>query len=295
MISVVMPTYNAFASFLKESVGSILDQSFRDFEFIIIDDCSTDETRDYLDSLLDPRVRVIRNDVHLGVTKSLNIGFREARGKYIARMDSDDISRSDRFEKQLAFMESHPDVLVCGSRVSYTREDTRVCRKKQEDMEGYRIRMLFSNPGPVHPTAFFRHESLLRHHIQYDENLMYAQDYGMWMTISQYGKIYTLPDKLLFYRKHGKQISKMHREEQIRCDKTTQEKLLCRLVDGVTEKELDIHYRYSTGYYRGLRLTKEVIAWYMKLIRANNRRGIYDRMRFRKAVCKILLRTFIRS
>ena len=84
LLSVVMPTYNSSVSILKEAVDSILNQSFRNFEFLIIDDGSFDETLDYLDRLTDPRIRIIRNKRNIGITKSLNIGFREARGKYIA-------------------------------------------------------------------------------------------------------------------------------------------------------------------------------------------------------------------
>lgn len=85
-ISVVMPTYNTDVPILREAVDSILAQTFRDFEFLIIDDCSTNESVEYLNTLTDPRIRIIRNETNMGITKSLNIGFREAKGKYIARM-----------------------------------------------------------------------------------------------------------------------------------------------------------------------------------------------------------------
>ena len=98
-ISVVMPTYNTEVSILKEAVDSILNQTFGDFEFIIIDDGSTNNSVEYLKSLQDQRVKIIRNDTNIGITKSLNIGLRAAKGKYIARMDSDDIAFPDRFEK----------------------------------------------------------------------------------------------------------------------------------------------------------------------------------------------------
>ncbi len=300
VISVVLPSYNASVPFLKEAVDSILHQTFQDFELIIVDDCSTDETPAYLSGLSDPRIRVIRNDVNLGTTRSLNIGFGEAGGTYIARMDSDDISRADRFEKQLAFMESHPDVIVCGSQVTRRLEDLRPGEsaapagpgreKEPEDMESYRVRMLFSNPGPAHPTAFFRREALLRYQLRYDESLRYAQDYDLWMRISRIGRICILPEALLFFRSHGNRVSKRFREEQIRCDRITQRKLLSRLLDHVSERESEIHYLYSTAYYRGLPLTGEVLRWYRKLLRANARRQVYDQAKLRRAVNRILFR-----
>ena len=291
-ISVVMPTYNTNVSVLREAVDSILAQTFRDFEFLIIDDGSTNESVAYLNTLADPRIRIIRNETNIGVTKSLNIGFREARGKYIARMDSDDISFPERFEKQLAFMESHPDVIVCGSRVkNFTDKllaNQRVRVKKEiEDMESYRVRMLFSNPGPNHPTAFFNREMLIRYNIYYDEELVYAQDYGMWLTVSQYGRVCKLPEVLLYYRVHTDQISKTHRERQIQCDKMTQRKLLTQLLGNVSEKELDLHYFYSTGYYREAPLTPQCIQWYNRLIAANEQRRIYDQKKFKQRIVQI--------
>jgi len=280
-ISVVMPTYNTNVSVLREAVDSILAQTFRDFEFLIIDDGSTNESVAYLNTLADPRIRIIRNETNIGVTKSLNIGFREARGKYIARMDSDDISVPERFEKQLAFMESHPDVIVCGA---FTKDftdkpsaDQRVGVKKGiEDMESYRVRMLFVNPGPTHPTAFFNREMLIRHNIYYDEELVYAQDYGMWMTVSRYGRVCILPEVLLFRRMSDNRISNVHREKQIECDKATQRKLLTELLGTVTEEELTLHNFYSTLLPPEATMNPQISKWYGRLIAANKHRRIYN-------------------
>lgn len=295
LISVVMPTYNTSVPFLREAVESILAQTLADFELILIDDGSTNDAPAYLDSLTDPRIRLIRNERNLGITKSLNLGFRAARGKYIARMDSDDVSVPDRLERQFAFMERHPEIVVCGSKVSFDRGDTLPVQKKPSDMEDYRIRMLFRNPGPAHPTAFFRRETLIQHQIEYDERLKYGQDYGMWETLSRIGQIYTLPDKLLYFRKHDGSISVVHRSEQIQCDMLTQKKLLSRLLDQVLPAEQEIHYRYSTGYYSGQPMTDAVGAWYRRLIAANRQKRIYDCRRFNKSVYHIMLRTILQQ
>ena len=282
-ISVVMPTYNTSVPILKEAVESILNQNYQDFEFLIIDDGSVGETEKYLNSLTDSRVRIIRNNYNIGITKSLNIGFQEAKGKYIARMDSDDISMPDRFEKQLEFMETHLDVIMCGTNVTFEKGNVSLY-KPLNDMEMYRIRLLFTNPGPFHSTAFFRHEELLRQNIKDDEQLTYAQDYDMWVQISQNGTIYTLPETLLYYRRHQNQISKAHWKEQCRCAKIIQKKLLSKLVENVTERELDIHFRFSTRYYHDVIMTDEVKGWYLKLIKANNRKGIYNKSKFNRYI-----------
>ena len=283
-ISVVMPTYNTEITILQEAVDSILSQTFRDFEFIIIDDCSTDDSYDYLQSLSDERIRLIRNPQNLGITKSLNIGFKEAKGKYIARMDSDDISLPTRFEKQFAYMESHPDVIVCGTGVKWIGERSDIVRQKITDMDDYRIRTLFYNPGPFHPTAFFNRELLLRYHIAYDERLPYAQDYNLWSDICRIGPMYILEDVLLLYRMHRKQISGTQSELQRQCHKSINKKLLCELLGDVSEEELDLHFKYSSGYYRDVKVNKEMKCWFHKLVEANDRVGVYDKKKFERYV-----------
>ena len=157
-ISVVMPVYNTPVDILREAVDSILCQTFRDFEFIIIDDGSEDATRLYLQNLKDDRIRLIRNHQNLGITRSLNTGLREAKGKYIARMDGDDIALPERLEKQYRFMETHPKVFMCGTNVEFFGAYSRVTKSRIKDMDHYRISALFTYPGPAHPTAFFNRE-----------------------------------------------------------------------------------------------------------------------------------------
>ena len=291
-ISVIMAQYNTDIPMLKEAVESILNQTFRDFEFIIVDDGSTDDSGSYLRSITDERVKIIWSPQNNGITKSLNIGLRASKGKYIARMDADDISLPTRFEKEFAFMEAHPDVIACGARIgildnaSKKVSETRITGK-QGDMEYYRVRMLFINPGPVHPTAFFRHEKMIENGITYDEMLRYAQDYGMWETLSHYGRIVTLDDVLLYHRMHEKQITTARRAVQMQCDKMTQRKILTALLGQVTDEELDLHYSHSTGYFMDVIITPEVSAWYDRLIRANRSKHIYNQRKLKKYILKI--------
>ena len=288
-VSVVMPTYNTPVPLLQEAVESVLDQTLRDFEFIIIDDGSTDGSVGYLLGLTDPRIRLIRNESNLGITKSLNIGFRAARGKYVARMDSDDVSLPTRLEKQYDYMETHPGVIACGSRTAEYGKRPSVRQIPYESRENYRIRTLFSNPGPAHATAFFDREKLVRHHVAYDEQLIYAQDYGMWASIVEYGEVVKLPEVLLYHRSHPGQISKAHRQKQIECDKLTQEKLLRALLGEVSEEEIDLHYLYSAGYYRHAAIDEAVLNWYRRLIDANDRKGVYDKKRFRRYIYGVII------
>lgn len=275
-ISVLMPVYNTPIPFLREAVQSILDQSYQDFEFLIVDDGSTGETRQYLEQLHDPRIRLIRNEKNLGITKALNIGLRAAQGRYIARMDGDDVSYPERLEKQLAFMRSNPDVVVCGSRL--LTEDNKTTRLDvcSESREQYRVRLLFSNPGPAHSTAFIDREVLCANSIEYDEKLVYAQDYGLWSTLISYGRICILPEILLLRRRGDDSITVRHRAEQSRCDQMTQKRLLSQLLGDVTDEDVVFHYIHSTGRFPEAIMTPEAVRWYQRLLAANRKRGIYD-------------------
>ena len=292
-ISVVMPTFNTTVAVLQEAVESILSQTFRDFEFIIIDDGSTDDSYDYLCGLHDDRIKLIRNPYNQGITKSLNIGLSHSRGKYIARMDSDDIALPYRLERQFAFMESHPDVIACGSNVEIFGAESFTTHNSVTDMEVYRIRMLFSNPGPIHPTAFLRREQLLRYHIKYDETLIYSQDYGLWVDISRLGKVCILEEVLLKRRIHPHQVTKTRRKVQIQCDQITQGRLLKELLGTVTSEELAFHYLYSTGYYKNVTINTEILDWYKRLVEANDRIGVYDKKKFRDYVYNTVLKRII--
>ena len=275
-ISVIMPVYNTTTEYLKESVNSILSQTYQNIEFIIIDDGSTDDTQSYLQSIEDERIKLVRNSKKLGITKSLNIGLRMAKGKYTARMDSDDISLPLRLERQYAYMEKHPDVIACGTKVEYFGEQRGIHGSIIDNMERYRVKMLFVNPGPFHPTVMYRNDLLKRFNILYDEKLEYAQDYGMWKTIINYGKISVINETLLRYRIHKKQVTSEHRETQIRCDQVVQRELLLELLGSITDDEMNMHYYHSTGYYREASIGPDILRWYKRLISANREKRLYD-------------------
>ena len=165
-ISVIMPVHNPNAEYFKESVSSILNQSFSDFELLIIDDDSDISISELLSEFCDKRIRILRNKKNLGIASSLNYGITEAKGKYIARMDGDDISMPNRFQKQYSYMEKNPKISLCGTYTQkfYVRDNQKIKIKNKHvlpytyknNMDLFEVSLLFSNPGPMHPTAFFR-------------------------------------------------------------------------------------------------------------------------------------------
>lgn len=209
-ISVLMPVYNC-RPFIEESVNSILNQTFEDFEFIIIDDCSTDGTYEYLQTLTDPRIIIIRKVKNSGYTISLNMGLKMAKGMYIARMDGDDISFPDRFEKQVTFMDENPDIILSGGGYKAIDSDFKfIPRTSSEDI----VLELMSLSPIAHPTAFFRSDILNSNSLQYNTQYEPAEDYKMWTTLVEYGKLANITDIILHYRIHPNQTTNLRAKIQ---------------------------------------------------------------------------------
>lgn len=204
-ISVVMSTYNR-AAFLPRAIDSVLKQTFKDFEFIIINDGSPDETDKVLSlfAAKDKRIRVITNEQNKGLIYSLNKGLDEARGKYIARMDDDDVSLPTRFEKQYAFMEQNPDFAVVGSWIG--RPDNGKKWGFHDETNPDKVKMMmYLNSVPIsHPASFLRRSFLNKHNIRYSYDYKAAEDRKFWLDILDAGgKIGNVPEVLLLFRLHG--------------------------------------------------------------------------------------------
>jgi len=199
-ISVIMPAYNA-EKYIAEAINSILSQTFNDFEFIIINDASTDSTKEIIESYKDLRIKLINNERNQGVAKSLNIGLAAARGKYIARMDADDISLPQRFQTQFDFMEQNPDIGICGSWAQNFGNRDDVIKTYQTHKEIKDVTFFYC--ALIHPTVFFRNDIALF----YPEDFTSAQDYNLWSRTVDTIKLANIPKVLLLYRRHSEQTN----------------------------------------------------------------------------------------
>jgi len=197
-ISVIMSVYNGEAH-LTDSIASILDQTFANFEFIIVNDCSTDNSPEIIRSFRDDRIRVINNEKNIGLTKSLNRALKVARAEYIARQDADDISLPDRFKRQLEYMEDHQEVALLGTSIFVIGNDGEILEK----------RIAAPDPGKTllrgnrfcHGSVMIRREVLDKTGL-YNELFKYSQDYELWLRISKHHKARNLTEplyKLRFY------------------------------------------------------------------------------------------------
>ncbi len=207
-ISVVMTVFNG-ELFLKEAIESILGQSFKDFEFIIVDNASTDQTKAIVGSYKDPRIIFIENNKNLGQTKALNIGINKSRGELIARMDADDISLKERFEIQYDFLKKNPDVGLLGSWHEEVSEDGRHLKFFKLPTNFIEIKCNLMSPGELgsycisHPTVVIKRSALEEVGL-YDEN-HYAQDYDLWVRICRKYKVANIDRFLVKHRISRKQ------------------------------------------------------------------------------------------
>lgn len=203
-VSVLMAVYNG-RKYLAEAIDSILAQTFPDFEFIIIDDGSSDGSAELVGEYArkDPRVRLIVQP-NMGLTRSLNKGIGLARGRYLARMDGDDIALPTRFEKQVAFLDAHPDHVMIGSQVLLIDpEGDPLCNKAQTQYGHEAIESALLDKGwpMVHPAVMIRTQTL-REMGGYDERYRTNQDHDLFLRLCERGKVENLPDVLVKYRQH---------------------------------------------------------------------------------------------
>ncbi|MBE7382499.1 MAG: glycosyltransferase [Leptolyngbya sp. SIO1E4] len=216
-VSVVMSVYNGSLDYLRESIDSILNQSFSDFEFIIIDDCSSDDTESTLKQYLsrDDRIYVLRNAQNIGLTKSLNKGLNLARGEYVARQDADDISMPSRFEKQVAWLTRHPETALVSSEIQRIKPNGTLGNVSQRACSSDLLpwHLLFHNHLGGHSQVMFRRQPVLDLG-GYNEAYRYSQDYELWCRLAKVGNLDVLPDVLLHQRFHGTSISANKRSEQ---------------------------------------------------------------------------------
>lgn len=275
-VTVLMPVFNC-AKHLNSSILSILGQTFRDFQFLIIDDGSEDGGQDIIRTFQDPRIRLIQNQSNLGVAATLNKGFTLSESEYIVRMDADDVSKSNRLACQIETMEKDAGLDICGSWVKMIsdNEKSQVIRYPTES-SAVKSYILFNNPL-AHPAVILRKRSLDRHGLRYDERIGAGQDYEFWSRCSEYCCIQNIPKVLLLWRRHSQGVTNRESEKSNNTAMSVQKDELMKL--GITcdarglKEHRKIGQRYET---RSIRQLEDALAWFNRIITANNVSKQYD-------------------
>ena len=274
LVTVLMPIHNGEA-FVAEAVESILGQTFRDFEFLIIDDGSTDGGVAIVEGYGDSRIRLVRNERQIELIQTLNRGLALARGRYVARMDADDISLPKRLERQVAFLEANPDVGACGAWAITMGDREGVIRRYPESAEAIRCQLLFS-AALAHPSVCMRRDAFVRDRLEFDEAYPHAEDYQLWRTASEKFPLANIGEVLIRYRIHTESVSQRCLQQQEAIVRRIHEEALSALGLTPTEDELFVHGRIAAGGHAGeaLRL-RDVGSWLEKLLLANAEHGVY--------------------
>lgn len=209
LVTVLMPVYNG-EKHLAEAISSILGQTYRDFEFLIINDGSTDKSDEIILSYTDSRIRYIKNETNLKLIATLNKGIDLASGKYIARMDADDIALPHRLERQVLFLEKNPNVIVAGSWYKCIG-DLETTTQYPVSHEEIKMEMLYHCPI-CHPSVMWRVNTYAEVH--FCAEFLHAEDYDLWSRLIVLGEFTNIPEVLLCYRIHQQSVSRSNQETQ---------------------------------------------------------------------------------
>ncbi len=243
-ISVIMPVYNTPCEYLVEAIQSILNQTFKDFELIIIDDGSNSKTKAVLKSFNDNRIVLLTNDKNMGLVYTRNRGLDYARGKYIACMDSDDISLKRRFQKQVDFLESNPEIGVLGTAFS-------LFQKQEEDNfpptddEDIRCKLIAAIAPLANPSVMMRASAVAG--TRYNKDYPCAEDLAFWIELMDKTKFANLPEILLKYRWHGGNVSKKHTNTQSLCSQKLMYLNFQRFYNVNTQKQIEVLEKLIDG------------------------------------------------
>ena len=273
-VSVLMPVYNS-EKYLREAIDSILNQIFPDFEFIIILDPSNDSSQAIIESYADPRIILIKNDVIMGLPRSLNRGLDVARGEYVARMDADDISLSERLEKQVAFMEMHSEIDLCGTWIKYFGEKDLVLAFPT-DGATIRCKLLFEN-NIAHPSVIIRRSILVENNLFYNPAFIEVEDYDFWRRCSSYLSFANLGEILLLYRLHPEQAGKSDFVRQQKFAGLVRLEELKSLGINVTPEEFELHEAITLYQFKiNEAFLEKIRQWFCKIKVANSISNYYS-------------------
>jgi glycosyltransferase involved in cell wall biosynthesis len=279
-ISVVMPVYNSEV-YLEEAIESILNQSFNDFEFIIIDDGSKDDSFRIIQRYKDSRICLFHHKINAGISSCLNLGIKHSHGEFIARMDSDDVCEFNRFEEQLNFMQNHTHISLCGTRTKIMCQNGEIfsIRNSKIGDQEIKIALFLGETSISHPTAMMRRNFLLSNNLYYNPRHLYAEDYDLWCRISVLTKLENINEPLVRYRLHEKSVSNLFEEKQRLSARTVLSIYMHNIGVPYTQEELALHYQFalSMGESRTKKLFDDVLSWKNHLIRMNNKHGWFNR------------------
>lgn len=295
-ITLLLPVYNG-ERYLRETLQSLLSQTYTEFELLIVDDGSTDSSADIIRSFADPRIRLLKNPERLKLSGALNRGMKEAKGRYIARMDADDIALPRRLQQQFAYMEVHPEIGICGTAIEiFGKERPRrdVYPASSAAIKAYG---LFDCPF-CHPSVMMRKDMFLEHDLWYDGEYYPTEDYELWARAIELFPTVNLDEVLLRYRIHESSMTGSDWDAMDKQAARVALPLLHNLGIVPSKAELRLHRNIGRGRSCQLRDMEEVEQaeqWLNRLITANQQKGCYDHAALAQTIALIWFRVCMNS
>jgi glycosyltransferase involved in cell wall biosynthesis len=275
IVSVLMPVYNG-EKYLRETIDSILIQSFTDFEFLIINDGSTDTSENIILSFEDARIRYEKNESNLKLIATLNKGIELAKGKYIVRMDADDISCPDRIKKHVAFMESNPEIGICGSWFEAFGEVENTIVKYKETHDEIMTKMLYQCHF-CHPSLIIRKKVFEDLEIPFDKKFIHAEDYELYFRLSTKWKFHNLQESLVKYRIHSSSVSRQNEKIQLEHSLQIRNMFFTLLGIDCSQEELKAFEALNHQDYKEVSITSENVQFLLEsMLKGNHQKKLFD-------------------
>lgn len=285
-VSVIMPTFNR-KEYLGETIESVLGQTYKNFEFVIVDDGSTDGSLEIIKKIQkkDPRIRLVLNKNDKGIVEALNLAIRESQGEYIARIDSDDVCLPERLEKQVAFMDKNPDIGACGSWVKLIGNTEEKILETPKNHNEIKNRFFFFGGAIANPTSMVRKSLITEKNLWYDPYFFVAEDYDFWVRATDKIKVANIPEVLLLYRFHDTNTMNFFTAEREKRHKIIWTRELNKLSINPTKSELETHKQFALGRPAGIGSeVRKIKSWADKVIAANKKNRVFDRKTFSRLV-----------
>lgn len=280
LISVIIPVYNR-EKYISEAIQSIIAQTIQSFEIIVIDDCSSDNSLEVIKTFTDPRIVIIQNSINEGVSISRNKALVCAKGTYIAFMDSDDVSRPERFEKQLNILRTKPEIKACGCWLQCFGSNSEIIKHKELHNE-IQAQLILSNSMSLGATMV---EKKAFEKFRFDPAKLHVEDYDYWARSAWDCKFYNLQEVLYFYRAHNKQVSKLYLKIQREQDVSIKMSLLKKAVfkeNGISDSKLkDILFTNKEISIDGF---KDFFGWIENFKVENEYNKVYDPIELEKVL-----------
>jgi glycosyltransferase involved in cell wall biosynthesis len=293
-VTVLLPAYNA-AHWLEAALVSILQQTYVDFELLLMDDGSTDSTAAILRKYKDPRLSIMRAASNRGLIATLNNGIQLAKGRYIARMDADDIAHPRRLQLQVSFLQRHWEVGICGTWYRTMDADNRTSVRPPVTHDEISAQLFFRSPFG-HPTVMIRRD-VLADGLLYDVQSRHAEDFDLWVRARPKTRFANLPHFLLEYRTHSNQVSQEQRHLQRQSADKVRLRQLAQLVPEASAREQKLHLYICDEDHRFNNSTelKEAGTWLSTLWTCNSTNPMFAPNAFGNALERLWYECCLRS